>query len=511
MKPIIRIKKIGGKEYFYEVTPYYDTKIKRIRHRSKYLGKNINGKPVRIRSKIPQRTFSYGEFLPLFNIVKELRIEEHLNQYLPRKIVHSLLTVSYNRVVRPLALCHMKRWYEGTFLSSMYGDLPLSSQSLSKHLEKIGDSDLPLEFSKQLMKQVCPSSALIYDITSLSSSSQLITMLEYGYNRDGLSLPQINLSIIVDKRRGIPVFYEIYPGSIVDVSTLHNMITKMKAFGIHDFFLILDRGFFSTPNIADLLSHKILFIIPLPATVKQVKHMLSTIHTEISNPRHMHMYNKEIMFVLPKTISLGTYPLPAYVYYSPKRETEERDTFYKRLYTVVDRLKNVTIKPWMSTKEIVEEITGSYAHYLSWKVKDKKFHVNIKSKAVAQRINRMGKFILAFNGKVTWEECLTLYRGKDVIEKGFDILKNDIETLPLNTHKTSTLKGFLFICFLSLIIRMRLLKMMQSAQLTKHYSLDSLLLELEKIKKICLSNNEMITTELTKKQKEVLTKLKLCA
>ncbi|MEM0466494.1 MAG: IS1634 family transposase, partial [Candidatus Thermoplasmatota archaeon] len=124
---------------------------------------------------------------------------------------------------------------------------------------------------------------------------------------------------------------------------------------------------------------------------------------------------------------------------------------------------------------------------------------------------RMGKFILLYNQDLSWEECLTYYRGKDIIEKGFSILKNDIETLPTNVHKNDTLKGFLFICFLSLIIRMRLLKLMQTTHLAERYTLDSLFLELEKIKKISLTNNEMIVTELTKKQKDILAKLSLCA
>jgi len=45
-------------------------------------------------------------------------------------------------------------------------------------------------------------------------------LLEYGYNRDGDSLPQINLSLILDKDKGIPVMYDLFPGSISDVSTL---------------------------------------------------------------------------------------------------------------------------------------------------------------------------------------------------------------------------------------------------------------------------------------------------
>ncbi len=52
MKSTLRIKKINGIEYWYEDIPYYDTEKKQIRHRSKYLGKNVNGKPVRVRDAV---------------------------------------------------------------------------------------------------------------------------------------------------------------------------------------------------------------------------------------------------------------------------------------------------------------------------------------------------------------------------------------------------------------------------------------------------------------------------
>ena len=45
----------------------------------------------------------------------------------------------------------------------------------------------------------------------------------------------------------------------------------------------------------------------------------------------------------------------------------------------------------------------------------------------------------------------------------------------------------------------------------KNYTVESLLLELEKIKKIELENGETIITELTRKQKDIMGKLELCA
>lgn len=256
MKSFTRIKKINGQEYLYEITPYYDKEKKKIRQKSKYLGKNVNGVPVKVRSvdQIPKKVLSHGEFVPLKKIAEDLELEKVLSGVVPGKEVWPILTLAMNFATRPRALTHIQSWYEGTILSEDHPDLPLSSQSLSRLLSHIGEGTANLEFSRKLIEQISTCSTLVYDITSLSSYSQSISLLEYGYNRDGLDLPQINLSLIVDKDLGIPVMYDLYPGSIADVSTLKNTVKKMKAQGVRNYTLIMDRVFFSTDNIEEMVS-----------------------------------------------------------------------------------------------------------------------------------------------------------------------------------------------------------------------------------------------------------------
>ena len=99
----------------------------------------------------------------------------------------------------------------------------------------------------------------------------------------------------------------------------------------------------------------------------------------------------------------------------------------------------------------------------------------------------MGLFILLYQGTFEWDECLALYRCKDIVEKGFSMLKNDIEALPLNVRKDSTIAGYLFVCFLSLILRMRLLRLLKESELNKKYSIEGLLTELEKLRLMVLN------------------------
>ena len=73
----------------------------------------------------------------------------------------------------------------------------------------------------------------------------------------------------------------------------------------------------------------------------------------------------------------------------------------------------------------------------------------------------MGKQIIPVHGSLDWKECLTVYWGRDIIEKAFRSLKTDLQVMPLNVGTEATLKGYLFITFLSPILRVRLLKHMR--------------------------------------------------
>ena len=177
----------------------------------------------------------------------------------------------------------------------------------------------------------------------------------------------------------------------------------------------------------------------------------------------------------------------------------------------MERLKAVTLKSWMIPSVVFRETAKKDAKFIEWKAIDGKFEVSLRKNAVSAALNKMGKFILLYRGDFSWMECLSLYRSKDIVEKGFDVLKNDIDLMPSNLRTDSSLRGYLFIAFIALILRMKLMKMMNDAGLNKKYSVDGLFTELEKIKVMILPDGEKITTEITKKQREILDALHMCA
>jgi transposase len=237
--------------------------------------------------------------------------------------------------------------------------------------------------------------------------------------------------------------------------------------------------------------------------------LLTETQRDIENVDYLQKFKEHTIYVKPVTFPIGLHVLKGYLYYDPKREREEKEALTSRLFDIREELANIRLKKGQLAHIRFYEKAGKLKNYFDWKQVDNRIEATIKQNAVAQRTNLMGKFILFYSGDVEWMNCLSLYRERDEIEKEIEVMKSDLDVLPLNIHSDSTMSGFIFIVFLSLIIRSRLLKMMTEAGLLKRYAINGMLLELEKFRKITLADGRVMMTEMTKKQRLILEALNL--
>lgn len=508
MESFNRIKKINGKEYVYEIQPYYDKKTKTIRQKSKYLGIHLGDLENPYKQKdlaLPKKVLDYGEYVPFLSIINELKLEEILEKI--NKNFKEILTISLNKIINPLALVNIKSWCEGNILSKKYGSLSLSSQNITKILRNIKNKDTKNLFCKEFIKNVKSEKTLFYDITSFSSYSKMLKLLEYGYNRDKKNLPQFNLSLIVDKESQMPLFYDVYPGSIPDSKTIYNTIAKMKELDLNEPLLVLDRGFFNRDIIFNFIEEKIDFLIGATTQLKVMETLFKKECLEIENPNNLKKFNGKIIFSKEISVKIKDKDdkkecvLFGFLYYDPSRADREKIVFYEILYSYLDqmKLKNITLNK-------IDEISGKYSKYFMIKNKKLVFNEN----EIKNRLDKMGAYIILSNKKQRWDESLSLYKSKDMIEKGFHLLKNYFGSLPSRLQDEDTLEGLVFVMFLALIIQMKLLQKMRTSKLIEKYSVEKLIIELHKIKKIKFGE-KLICSEITKKQREILDKLKCCA
>ncbi|MGC8804366.1 MAG: IS1634 family transposase, partial [Candidatus Ratteibacteria bacterium] len=107
------------------------------------------------------------------------------------------------------------------------------------------------------------------------------------------------------------------------------------------------------------------------------------------------------------------------------------------------------------------------------------------------------------------EETLSLYRRKDLVEKFFDTLKNELKDKRLRIHSQEVLEGRLFVSFLSLILYSALTRTMREKEFFKDYTAPELLSELKKIKMVEMENGRVYFTEVSKKQRDIFQKFGL--
>ena len=88
-----------------------------------------------------------------------------------------------------------------------------------------------------------------YDSTNMNTKAQGIEMAEYGHAKEDSDVPQVNISYAVNHSDATPLFYEMYPGSIVDNTQCTHMVDRAKEYGYKNVGIILDRGYFSMVNI----------------------------------------------------------------------------------------------------------------------------------------------------------------------------------------------------------------------------------------------------------------------
>ena len=84
--------------------------------------------------------------------------------------------------------------------------------------------------------------------------------------------------------------------------------------------------------------------------------------------------------------------------------------------------------------------------------------------------------------------------------RSFEFLKADLDIFPLMERKTSTIRGLVFILFISLIVRLAMRRMLSESGLNRKYSMDKVFLELEKLQMMEI-DGKMVERERTKNRK----------
>ena len=247
---INHVNKKTGVIYVYESVSFWDKAKKQSRNKQVCVGKidSVTGKFIPSKRLAPEQaavrdpvvTASaeiVGPSIILDAITDQLGLEKLLKSSFPNEY-QQILTMAYYLASQggPLSYCEM--WCKGH--NNPHGE-SLTSQRISELLCSIS-VDGKQSFLAKWMNKILEEDYLCYDITSISSYSELNEYIKYGHNRDLDKLPQLNLAMLFGQKGRLPVYFQRMPGNITDVTTVHNLLKTFKALEIQNLNYVMDRG-----------------------------------------------------------------------------------------------------------------------------------------------------------------------------------------------------------------------------------------------------------------------------
>ena len=368
-----------------------------------------------------------------------------------------------------------------------------SSQSISKLLKELNE-DRRMQFYKRWAELRGEKEYLALDISSVSSWSELINYVEYGYNRDHEDLPQINLAMLFGEESRLPVFARIYPGSVKDVSTLVGMVAFIEQLQLRQMHFVMDKGFYSARGVGVLLEKYIKFAIGVPFSTGMAKEAVRENFSSITSPGNAIEVDGHIYYASVKKQTINGRRTYLHIYYDRERAAKEHDRLMHKVIKIENGLADGTVS--MDSAE-------ARKYFSFQKNREGTYNIHRREDVIREQLELTGYFVILTNDSKDSEYILNVYRTKDVVEKSFDNIKNELDLERLRIHSDEAMEGRIFIGFIALIITSYIRGIMEDKNLYSIYSLNKLYSELKKLRLIQFKNGKQVLTELTSNHKAI--------
>jgi transposase len=509
--------KENGVTYVYESVGYWDKEKKQARNNRKCIGKLDSESGEFIPSKnspsieIPQpkpgpvatfeskRKFCGATHL-LDEIGEKLGVLEDLKKCFPEHYEQILSMAYYLVLEESNPISRFSKW-ASTHVHPFGKDIP--SQRSSELFGGINE-DSKQNFFVLQAKRRTETEFLAYDTTSISSYSETLKQVKYGLNKDGESLPQINLALLFGEESRLPVYYRKLPGNISDVKTISNLIADIDFLKLDKVKLVMDRGFYSEENINALYKKHYKFLISAKNSLKFVREKIDdTMENIISRQHYSSKYciyydsftidwNYSETKKRSNEISTESKRMYLHIFFNEQKATDDKISFNKLLDTLEEEL----ISGKRSSEH--EKLYSKYYEIKETPVKG--VSLTAKQNAIDEKLKYSGYFALISNSVKEPLNALDIYRSKDVVEKAFGNLKERLNMRRTSVSSEENLDGKLFVQFVALIYLSYLKKQMADNNLFKNYTTQELLDELDVIEQFEQPGRKRRIGEITTKQ-----------
>lgn len=434
---------------------------------------------------IAESARSYGDVFALHELWKDLGFDRALSRGLrsgKRKLdVEALIrAMVFNRLCDPASKLGCLRWLETVAMPAMpetvtHQHLLRSMDALMDHGERV-----ELELAKQIRPLVDQDLTVVfYDLTTVrihGGAKVDDDIRAFGMNKETGGIARQFVLGVVQTADGLPLMHNVHPGNVAETKTLQGMLqTVLQRFPIQRVVLVADRGLLSLDNIRDLTEmadrdgRTLEFILAVPA--RRYTDLVETF--------------QELAFDevgLAESKFAGHRLIVAH----DRLRAEEQSAHRRKRIAEVETMAEKSVAKLeaqdagqtargrrASDRGAYSRFTRAVAEaeltrFLKPDLRAERFSWSLDEDAIVRAELFDGTLALITNAPdLTPAETVARYKSLADIERGFRVLKSDIEIAPVHHRLPDRIRAHAMICFLALILyrvmRMRLKAKGQSA------------------------------------------------
>ena len=431
-----------------------------------------------------------------------------------------------NRLCDPESKLGVLRWVQTVALPD-FGPKAVTHQQLLRSLDALMDHQEEVDaLVAGLLRPLIDQdlSVVFYDLTTIRSeglSQQAGDVRQYGMAKEGLIARQFMLGV-VQTAEGLPIYHEVFDGNTAETRTLLPTLTQvLERFpSVQRLVLVVDRGLLSLDNLEALKAVRLASGKPLEFIVAVPGRRYNEF-IELLEPFHEQQCATATQEVIAEHAWNALRLVVAHDPMASATKTEQRNARIDALIRQADEWSGKLTEQDEGVKHRGRKLSDSGAKarfyhavseaHLSRILKVDlgeelfSYHIDDKAKRLAEMMD--GKLLLVTNAEgLTAQNVIQRYKSLADIERGFKVLKSEIEIGPVYHRLPERIRAHASICFMALILHRVMRSRLKTAD--AGYTPERALEQLQRIQhhRVRLNGGEPVAgvSTLSTEQNEVL-------
>jgi transposase len=434
-------------------------------------------------------SLAFGDVFALDRLWHELGFDEIAGLLRPARLSFDaealVRAMVFNRLCDATSKLGLLRWLQTTWLPGV-DPAEVTHQRLLRTMDALqAQADAVASLVSRLLRPLIDQrlSVVFYDLTTLRAeglSEQPGDLRRFGLAKEGIIARQCLLSV-VQTAEGLPISHRVWGGNVAETSTLASAIAEVtRNYPVQRIILVADRGLLSVDNLGLLDGLKVgdqplEYIVAVPGrryaefvdVLAEVQPLCVGAATELIG---------EVPWT-PAKAKASTKKRLVWAH-DPQRAAEQSVQRDLRMAELLSRAEHCVAKldaqdegkkskgrklsdAGARARLYHEVIEARLGRIIKVDLKNEQLSWDVNEDALAQARMMDGKLLLVTNvADLTPTEVVLRYKSLTDIERGFHVLKSEIEIAPMFHRLPDRIRAHAQIRFIALVLhrvmRMRL-------------------------------------------------------